>query len=645
LFMRENENGKNFYNILNKTLLNDTQIVVIIDEEHLMAGGKTAEKAEMILTRMRAKIELRISATLTDKSLRSPYRVMIPREDVVRAQMIKKGVHLNPALRAEEQAGRDADVVLLQKALEKRVELENYYVAAGTNIRPLLLIQLPSDTAKISAEDTRIRDIVVAQLEVMGITEQNGKLAVWLSGEKSNLEDISKPDNMVEVLLFKQAIALGWDCPRASVLLIYREMRNERFTVQTMGRILRMPEQKHYTNDALNYGYVYTNLNKDLITILPEEADYITQNRANRNNDIYQEVALKSYYIQKEIKRNRIGLHFREALFKAAEQMFSIKIGSECGESFYHTNKTEMEQAGVIMDVGDIEIGIPADVNIDVTQVGGTRADHVERFAKTSYQLEQLFNRYCLASCGEYQKDSSWERIKYHTQLLFEEYLGIFGAEVYKIVLYNQTRFDDLYNFAREIYAQIMATKASSKSSTLKEYEQPWDVPEFKIFNDNYIPYKAEAHALKPLYARYRGSNQLFDSANEQRFIDLLIENEREHIQWWYKNGSSNNDDFAIPYVKRDGSQSLFYVDLVIQFKNGTLGLFDPKTIESDPENVLKHNALIEYIEALNTKGRKAIGSIIIQQQGSWRYCRNRIDNDRNLTGWEFFNPATINAN
>lgn len=645
LFMRENENGKNFYNILNKTLLNDTQIVVIIDEEHLMAGGKTAEKAEMILTRMRAKIELRISATLTDKSLRSPYRVMIPREDVVRAQMIKKGVHLNPALRAEEQAGRDADVVLLQKALEKRVELENYYVAAGTNIRPLLLIQLPSDTAKISAEDTRIRDIVVAQLEVMGITEQNGKLAVWLSGEKSNLEDISKPDNMVEVLLFKQAIALGWDCPRASVLLIYREMRNERFTVQTMGRILRMPEQKHYTNDALNYGYVYTNLNKDLITILPEEADYITQNRANRNNDIYQEVALKSYYIQKEIKRNRIGLHFREALFKAAEQMFSIKIGSECGESFYHTNKTEMEQAGVIMDVGDIEIGIPADVNIDVTQVGGTRADHVERFAKTSYQLEQLFNRYCLASCGEYQKDSSWERIKYHTQLLFEEYLGIFGAEVYKIVLYNQTRFDDLYNFAREIYAQIMATKASSKSSTLKEYEQPWDVPEFKIFNDNYIPYKAEAHALEPLYARYRGSNQLFDSANEQRFIDLLIENEREHIQWWYKNGSSNNDDFAIPYVKRDGSQSLFYVDLVIQFKNGTLGLFDPKTIESDPENVLKHNALIEYIEALNTKGRKAIGSIIIQQQGSWRYCRNRIDNDRNLTGWEFFNPATINAN
>jgi type III restriction enzyme len=645
LFMREGEDGKSFYNIINQTLLNDTEIVVIIDEEHLMAGGKTAEKAERILQRMRPKIELRVSATLTDRSMRSPHRVIIPREDVVKEQMIKKGVHLNPLLKADEQAGRDADIVLLQKALEKRTELEHIYQEAKTNIRPLLLIQLPTDIKKISAEDNRIRDTVVAQLEVLGITEQNGKLAVWLSAEKSNLENISNNDNMVEVLLFKQAIALGWDCPRASVLLIYREIRNERFTVQTMGRILRMPEQKHYANESLNFGYVYTNLNKDLITILPEEADYISENRANRRNDIYSAVALKSYYIQKEIDRNRIGLHFREALFKAAEQLFNIKIGSEEGESFYHTNKIAMQQAGVIMDVTDIQIGIPADVIIDVTQVGATRAEHVEKFAKTVYQLEQLFNRYCLASCGEYQKDASWERIKYHTQLLFEEYLAMFGAEVYKIVLYNQDRFNDLYNLARELYAQIMASKASSKTTTVKEYEQPWDVPEFKIFNDKYVEYKTEAHALDHLYARNRGTNQLFDSGNEHRFIDLLIQNEGQHIQWWYKNGSSSKEDFAIAYVKRDGTQSLFYVDIVIQFKNRTLGLFDPKTSDSDPENVLKHNALIEYLEKLNAIGKKATGGIVLPSQGSWRYCKNRIENDKDLTGWDFFNPADINKN
>ena len=57
----------------------------------------------------------------------------------------------------------------------------------------------------------------------------------------------------------------------------------------------------------------------------------------------------------------------------------------------------------------------------------------------------------------------------------------------------------------------------------------------------------------------------------------------------------------------------------------------------------MKHNALIEYIEQLNVKGQKAVGGIIIPQKGSWRYCRNRIENDKDLTTWDFFNPANIN--
>jgi type III restriction enzyme len=218
------------------------------------------------------------------------------------------------------------------------------------------------------------------------------------------------------------------------------------------------------------------------------------------------------------------------------------------------------------------------------------------------------------------------------------------GSEVYKIVLYNQDRFTDLYNLAREIYAQILATKASNKTATVKEYEQPWDVPDFKIFNDKYISYESDVHALYPLFARVRGSNQLFDSANEHRFIQLLVENE-VHILWWYKNGSSSKEDFAVPYTKKDGTQSLFYVDMVVKFKNGILGLFDPKTIESDVENVPKHNALIEFIEARNNQKKPTIGGIVLPHQGSWRFCRNRIENDKDLTGWDFFNPADINKN
>ncbi len=96
------------------------------------------------------------------------------------------------------------------------------------------------------------------------ISTENGSklLAIWLSGEHINKENVERNDNEVEVLIFKQAIALGWDCPRGQILTLFREWHSPIFSIQTVGRIMRMPEpdKGHYQNDTLNYGYVYTNL-------------------------------------------------------------------------------------------------------------------------------------------------------------------------------------------------------------------------------------------------------------------------------------------------------------------------------------------------------------------------------------------------
>ena len=58
------------------------------------------------------------------------------------------------------------------------------------------------------------------------ISNENGKLAIYLSEEKENLETITKNENSVEVMIFKQAIALGWDCPRASILVLFRDHKS-----------------------------------------------------------------------------------------------------------------------------------------------------------------------------------------------------------------------------------------------------------------------------------------------------------------------------------------------------------------------------------------------------------------------------------
>ena len=71
--------------------------------------------------------------------------------------------------------------------------------------------------------------------KVIQILEENGKLAIHLSGDHKNLDNISKADSEAEVLIFKQALALGWDCPRAHILVLFRDWKSIVFSIQTIG--------------------------------------------------------------------------------------------------------------------------------------------------------------------------------------------------------------------------------------------------------------------------------------------------------------------------------------------------------------------------------------------------------------------------
>lgn len=50
-------------------------------------------------------------------------------------------------------------------------------------------------------------------------------------------------------LLFKQALATGWDCPRAKILVKLRENMSETFEIQTLWSFKTYAESKHYGKD------------------------------------------------------------------------------------------------------------------------------------------------------------------------------------------------------------------------------------------------------------------------------------------------------------------------------------------------------------------------------------------------------------
>jgi len=632
LFIKENESDKTLIQYINQARLDDTEVIVILDEAHLFASRGRA--AQDLLQKIYAKIEIDVSAT---PLYHSDYGYTIKRPDVVAAEMIKEGVILNPALDAHNQQGRSLEQVLMQLALKKKDELAEAYQKLGVKINPLLLIQLPNDTKTESVRDIQIKEEVITWLEVKGITTKNNRLAIWLSNEKTNLDDIEKPDSMVDVLLFKQAISLGWDCPRAAVLLIFREIQQETFTIQTVGRILRMPEQKHYPDAILNYGYVYTDLSKDQIIIVQDDVDYIVQNKAIRIQD-YKSIELTSYFINTRLTRNRLSSKFRRCLYEAAEEYFEVTADPETAASsgIFIYNTEQLKKKFIELDVNNIEIPIPKDVEIHV-EVGATAVKDMERFAKTQSELDILFRQFSRNHVGAYAKVDSTPVLEMSLKMFLEEYLSINEFDAVKIILYqqNRPRFIELIDRALEKHETLMQQKAALASKRVEESK--WDVPAEKIYNELYQKKDASSFALDPFYENINASTP------EKGFAQFL-EEQKDYIEWWYKNGDKNKEDFAVTYQDKEGITRGFYVDFVIKLKKGPVALFDTKTLDSDPEFVKKHNALHEYIQNQNATGKNLMGGIIIpKEQGVWKYCENPIINATDTRGWISFDPTLVN--
>ena len=655
LIVRDNEQGLSLYDIARKTREENIPIIVVIDEEHLF-WTKTADKSKAVLEKINAKVEIRISATPKTKP---EYLVNIDRQEVIREEMIKEGVLLNPDVTSGYANDIALNEHLINKALEKRQQIADAYKKEGVNINPLLLIQLPNDTTDaMTADDTKIMEQVVQYLDVMqGINTDNHRLAIWLSKQKTNLEDIERNDNITEVLLFKQAIALGWDCPRAAVLLIFRKLTSDTFTVQTVGRILRMPEQRFYRNPLLNKGYVYTDISKDKIQIVADDMDYLHKAvlQAVRRNNL-DNVQLVSYYeVRRSADRNRLGPDFRKVLTKTFEDMWTTTtpltipflFEDEGEESDYQQidvqstivkNRQSAERQRIRLDVKNVNIEIPADIffqnDVNTTIETGKKA----KFTRTAGEVDRVFIDWCRQMLSGYEKAHSTGVLANYLLEAMENLFELFETEAKKVVLYHENRpkFADVVSKALDRYArQLKQRQQEAKKRSFEQYE--WEVPEDRTYTEenHVIKDNMEDHALLPFIELRTASTP------EQEFA-LFLESHHDSIDWWYKNGDSGREHYAVAYTNSQGDKSLFYVDFVIKMNNGQVFLFDTKTENSDPDAPQKHNALLDYMQNEENSPKHLQGGIIIHDinhSGNWLYSPLPIDNTYDTRGWDAFFP------
>ncbi len=611
--IRENEEEFYLSKVLENTKDKGRQIILIIDESHHHA---TSEISQKLIKDISPKLTIEVSATPV---LINPDEIVtVNIEEVKLAGLIKKSVKLNYNFknsllknRINSALSKGSEQFVIDEAIKKRRELKKKFSDIKSKINPLLLIQLP-DNIKGQEED-KVRIRVQEYLEYKyNIKTQNGKLAIRLSEDKTNLQNIAKNDNEAEVLIFKQAIALGWDCPRAQILVLLRNWKSLNFSIQTIGRIMRMPEIKkgHYSKEILNHSYVYTNLSD--ISLKEDQArDYVTIYSSHTKKKI----KLTSYSRIRQREQTRLSPIFNEIFLKEAKKFRldkKIKINSSKAKINLISDKFELSTDQLI---GKKIIGDKYNISNET-------------------ELQQIFDFFIRGNLSPFfPEDRSVGRVKEAIYKFFKIYLKIdyekSFSKIINIVLSNDNiqNFVDLIDIVKKKY--VLETE--KKKDEIKE-NKDWTFPENLTFTGNFTELKTKRSVMKPFYYDFKWKT-------EENFIKYLENSSK--VEFWFKNGDRDQTFFAIPYEY--GRQiNLFYVDFIIKLKNGKIGLFDTKsgiTIDNAKE---KSDGLQKYIKKM--KG-KFFGGIVTNSdnenfKGRWLLFNKSSSSlsSKKLDNWENLN-------
>ncbi|WP_029608654.1 DEAD/DEAH box helicase family protein [Mycoplasma simbae] len=567
--LRESER-KNLFERIAEAHNQQKRFIIIIDEEH----QNNTSKADDIISSLNAKYEIRVSATPGKRLGAEQYE--INEIDVINEELITRFMYINKDLDNINifDSKSEADI-LLEKADEVRKQIAQGYSEVNENIRPLVLVQFPN-------LNDELIEYVEQKLNSMGYTYENKLLASWFSPESkqdkdakskklgkinigTNQEDsITNNDASPVFLLFKQALATGWDCPRAKILVKLRENMSETFEIQTLGRLRRMPKARHYDNDLLNCSYLYTFDDKYKLEViksgagaptqrlfLKEEAKSIKLIKQTGNNDVsYADPILIRKVLYDGIK-NKYNL----VEDKAQNQKILENNGYIFGTSII--NEFLKGKYVTLSEIGNNQI-LTSQINVEVnTHVHGiekqNRVDRIKKIIGLNYENTNI--------------------------ILATFFVRDYGNPDFKFLNLNNKQF---YAFIINNFDKLNALMLEFTGFT-GDYAPILDIKEveFKIPLDehfSFIPFETNTEIMhKNVYKDYNFSmiSEQFRSKSERLFERFCEQN--DSIDLVYKNGDSGKQYLSIVYTTGLGKNRLFYPDYVVKTKEGKIWLIETK--------------------------------------------------------------------
>lgn len=580
----------NLNDVIYKAFQKNINFILIIDEAH----RNDTNKARDIIGKFNASKMIKVSATISDPNQADEIEYYeVSEEAVIQSGLITKSVIVNDLLDIDRST-KDEVSTLLEAAENKRIKIVSEYKSNKKEINPLVIVQLPDESSDNLID--KVEDYLKNNLNK---SYENKTLGIWLSNRKINNKDVESLESSVEYLIIKQAIATGWDAPRAKVLVKLRENMGESFTIQTIGRIRRMPEPNkgHYGIDLLDNSYLYT-FDTDFLdgafsqggAVIPtplltlkDNAKSLTLNSQrikNKNLIINEKQILDNIYngikqslnLNDSMKRNKeifenhgyyigdkIRTSYKQGRFDTLDNSDALFNRERWIEADYYNNRLDLIH--VFHEIGRV-------IHLPVSKV--------ESLLKMFFMASRRFTKHSLLSLNT----KEWTAF----------------------ILNNWKNLRDEF---REIDTNVSIQSSFDYEDNITDSDFTIPLKERYTYN----PIEKNEVIVTNAYENYWSSCIDTRPSLVERLFERYIEQNKEIIDFVYKNGDKGPQYFSLVYGT-NGGISHFYPDFIIKLKNEEIYIVETKGGEDqygndkniDPYSHAKFNSLKNYGDKHNLK-------------------------------------------
>ena len=255
------------------------RLYFIIDEAHRGMQGKEAGKATSIMQRFLKgskalklspmPVVIGVSATaarfnqLVGSTTSDLKHCIITANQVRSSGLLKDRI----VITYPDDPEKNNDMAVLQAAVDEwkkkcahwyQYSYEQHYA----HVNPIFVIQVLAGRNGAHS-DTNLDDVIAQIEERLGARFQEHEV-VHTFGSTAALEINGLPvhhvepsditsDKRIRVVLFKENLSTGWDCPRGETMMSFRRAEDATYIAQLLGRMVRTPLQCHIqVDDYLN---------------------------------------------------------------------------------------------------------------------------------------------------------------------------------------------------------------------------------------------------------------------------------------------------------------------------------------------------------------------------------------------------------